>query len=57
MIKYFEIYDYMNADERQTVVDLLVEVVARAGFDLDTFDFELRGSIIDETSETSQQFV
>ena len=57
MIKTFEIYDYMNAEERQTVVDLLVEVVARAGFDLDTFDFELRGSIIDETGETSQQFV
>tara|TARA_B100001173_G_C15944041_1_gene528391 strand:+ start:433 stop:651 length:219 start_codon:yes stop_codon:yes gene_type:complete len=40
----FDIYYLMNQEEKEQLTELLCEVVARSGYSLDYFDYDIKGT-------------
>ena len=42
----FDIYNLLSSEEKELVNDTIAEAVCRAGYDLDSFDYELTGNLL-----------
>ena len=42
----FDVYNLLTSEERELVNNTIAEAVSRAGYDIDSFDYELTGSVL-----------
>ena len=47
-IKDIEIYPLFNLEEKEIVNNTIAEAICRAGYNLDLFDWDIKGELIDE---------
>ena len=48
MNKQIEVYPLFNLEEKEIVNNAIAEAICRAGYNLDLFDWDIKGEIIDE---------